>query len=183
MKAKSRKPKTYDIDELMKFAPLGGTHLSPALRRGLVDGDSVGRISAELACQACEPTGNAKYVQFVTLQDPKRCRGKSTPVLEWPYVEGLRMDEAMHPLTILAVGLYGEALPAQNGAPIRSGRALEIRLQEHQVHRQDPLRREAATDYVEHLSAAGIWLLLQREPGSRSSALEPGDRTAHRRIL
>ncbi|HTT07366.1 MAG TPA: protein-methionine-sulfoxide reductase catalytic subunit MsrP [Gammaproteobacteria bacterium] len=66
-----------------------------------------------------EPTGNAKYVAFTTLLDPKRMPGQTRPVLDWPYVEGLRMDEAMHPLTILAVGLYGEMLPNPNGAPIR----------------------------------------------------------------
>ena len=70
-----------------------------------------------------EPTNNAKFVQFVTLVDPKRLPGQRPglfgSVLDWPYVEGLRMDEAMHPLTILSVGLYGEVLPAQNGAPLR----------------------------------------------------------------
>lgn len=66
-----------------------------------------------------EPTGKAKFVQFTTLFDPKQFPGQRTDVLEWPYVEGLRMDEAMHPLAILAVGLYGEALPNQNGAPLR----------------------------------------------------------------
>src|SRR5579885_64311 len=66
-----------------------------------------------------EPTGNAKYVAFTTLLDPKRMPGQTNSVLDWPYVEGLRMDEAMHPLTILAVGLYGEMLPNPNGAPLR----------------------------------------------------------------
>ena len=66
-----------------------------------------------------EPTSKAKYVEFVTLHDPKQMPGQKRSVLQWPYREGLRMDEAMHPLTILAVGLYGEVLPNQNGAPIR----------------------------------------------------------------
>ncbi len=66
-----------------------------------------------------EPANNAKYIQFETLADRERMRGLSFPVLDWPYVEGLRMDEAMHPLAILAVGLYGEDLPNQNGAPLR----------------------------------------------------------------
>ena len=65
------------------------------------------------------PTSNAKYVAFQTLHDEKRMPGQMRPVLPWPYVEGLRMDEAMHPLTLLAVGLYGEVMPNQNGAPIR----------------------------------------------------------------
>ena len=66
-----------------------------------------------------QPTSKAKYVEFTTLYDPKQMPGQRRNVLDWPYVEGLRMDEAMHPLTMLAVGLYGEVLPNQNGAPIR----------------------------------------------------------------
>ena len=67
----------------------------------------------------CEPTAKAKYVQFTTLNDAKQMPGLRSDVLRWPYVEGLRMDEAMHPLTILVVGLYGEVLPNQDGAPLR----------------------------------------------------------------
>ncbi len=66
-----------------------------------------------------KPTSKAKFVEFKTLYDPKQMPGQRTSVLEWPYVEGLRMDEAMHPLTLMAVGLYGKVLPNQNGAPLR----------------------------------------------------------------
>ncbi len=66
-----------------------------------------------------KPTSRAKYVEFTTLLDPKQMPGQRYPVLDWPYVEGLRIDEAMHPLAILAVGLYGKPLPNQNGAPLR----------------------------------------------------------------
>src|ERR687896_1394105 len=66
-----------------------------------------------------EPTSKANYVEFTTLLDPEQMPGQRRKVLKWPYVEGLRLDEAMHPLTILAVGLYGEVLPNQNGAPLR----------------------------------------------------------------
>ena len=66
-----------------------------------------------------EPTGNAKFVEFTTLLDPEQMPGERTPVLRWPYVEGLRLDEALHPLTLMAVGLYGRMLPNQNGAPLR----------------------------------------------------------------
>jgi methionine sulfoxide reductase catalytic subunit len=66
-----------------------------------------------------EPLGSARYVAFQAVLDPENLPGQRRPVLEWPYVEGLRLDEAMHPLTILAVGLYGEELPNQNGAPLR----------------------------------------------------------------
>ena len=66
-----------------------------------------------------EPTPKAKFVEFTTLYDPKRMPGQQRAVLEWPYVEGLRLDEAMHPLTMLTFGMYGETLPPQDGAPVR----------------------------------------------------------------
>ena len=66
-----------------------------------------------------EPTGNAKFIEFVTLADNKQMPGLRSPVLEWPYVEGLRLDEASHPLALLTFGMYGEVLPNQNGAPVR----------------------------------------------------------------
>jgi len=66
-----------------------------------------------------KPTSKAKFVEFKTLYDPKQMPGQRTGVLEWPYVEGLRIDEAMHPLTLMTVGLYGKLLPNQNGAPLR----------------------------------------------------------------
>jgi len=114
-----KKPKTYDIDQLTKVAPLE----ERVYRLRCVEAWSmvipwVGFPLSSLV-KLAEPTGNAKFIQFVTLQDPKRLPGQKYNVLEWPYVEGLRIDEAMHPLTILSVGLYGEVLPAQNGAPIR----------------------------------------------------------------
>ena len=114
-----KKARTWDIDALLKFAPLE----ERVYRMRCVEGWSmvipwVGFPLAELIRRA-EPTGNAKYVEFVTLADPKQMPGVRSRVLDWPYTEGLRMDEAMHPLTLLAVGLYGEVLPNQNGAPIR----------------------------------------------------------------
>lgn len=78
----------------------------------------VGFPLAELL-KRVDPTGNAKYVAFQTLADRTQMPSLKYPVLQWPYVEGLRIDEAMHPLTILAVGMYGETLPNQNGAPVR----------------------------------------------------------------
>jgi len=112
-------PKTYDIDALLKLAPLE----ERVYRMRCVEGWSmvipwVGFPLSELIRRAA-PTGHAKYVEFVTLNDPRQMPGQRSRVLDWPYVEGLRMDEAMHPLTLLAVGLYGEVLPNQNGAPIR----------------------------------------------------------------
>ena len=66
-----------------------------------------------------EPTSTAEFIEFTTVYDPRQMPGQREPVLQWPYIEGLRLNEAKHPLAILAVGLYGEVLPNQNGAPIR----------------------------------------------------------------
>jgi sulfoxide reductase catalytic subunit YedY len=66
-----------------------------------------------------EPTGSAQFVEFTTLFDPEQMPGQRGRILDWPYVEGLRLDEALHPLTLMAVGLYGRLLPNQNGAPLR----------------------------------------------------------------
>jgi sulfoxide reductase catalytic subunit YedY len=112
-------PGVYDIDTLLKLAPLE----ERVYRMRCVEGWSmvipwVGFPLSEVIRRAA-PTGNAKYVEFVTLEDPSQMPGQRSRLLDWPYVEGLRMDEAMNPLTLLAVGLYGEVLPNQNGAPIR----------------------------------------------------------------
>jgi sulfoxide reductase catalytic subunit YedY len=66
-----------------------------------------------------QPTSKAKFVEFTTLYDPEQMPGQRSGILDWPYVEGLRMDEALHPLTLMATGLYGRSLPGQNGAPLR----------------------------------------------------------------
>ena len=115
-----RKPKTFDLDALMKLAPLE----ERTYRMRCVEGWSmvipwIGYPLSELI-RRVEPTGNAKFIEFITLQDEAQMPGQRVPVLTWPYVEGLRMDEAMHPLTLLGLGLYGEALPNQNGAPVRA---------------------------------------------------------------
>jgi sulfoxide reductase catalytic subunit YedY len=113
------KPRTYGIDDLLKLSAME----ERIYRLRCVEGWSmvvpwVGWSLAELIKQV-EPTGNAKFVEFHTLADPKTMPFVGSRVLEWPYVEGLRMDEAMHPLTMLVFGLYGEVLPNQNGAPLR----------------------------------------------------------------
>jgi sulfoxide reductase catalytic subunit YedY len=114
-----KKTKTLSVDELLKLAPLE----ERVYRMRCVEGWSmvipwVGYSLSELIKRA-EPTAKAKYVEFVSLADEQQMPGVRMPVLDWPYVEGLRMDEAMHPLTILCLGLYGEVLPNQNGAPVR----------------------------------------------------------------
>jgi sulfoxide reductase catalytic subunit YedY len=114
-----KRPRIYDMDELLKFAPLE----ERVYRLRCVEGWSmvipwVGFPLSALIKQV-EPTGNAKFVEFLTLHDPKQMPYQRSTILDWPYVEGLRIDEAAHPLTLMAVGLYGEVLPNQNGAPIR----------------------------------------------------------------
>ena len=114
-----KKPGRLDLDALLKLAPME----ERIYRMRCVEGWSmvipwVGYSLSELIRRA-EPTGNAKFVQFVTLADRAQMPGLSSSVLEWPYVEALRIDEAMHPLAMLAFGLYGEVLPNQNGAPLR----------------------------------------------------------------
>jgi len=114
-----KKPKVIDIEELLKLAPLE----ERVYRMRCVEGWSmvipwVGYSLSTLIKRA-EPTSKAKFVEFVTLADPEQMPGVRAPILDWPYVEGLRMDEAMHPLTMLSLGLYGETLPNQNGAPVR----------------------------------------------------------------
>ncbi|WP_373974993.1 protein-methionine-sulfoxide reductase catalytic subunit MsrP [Chitinibacter sp. SCUT-21] len=113
------KPRVFGLEELLKIAPLE----ERIYRLRCVEGWSmvipwVGIPLASLL-KLVAPTANAKFVAFETLNDPKQMPGQLTRVLDWPYREGLRIDEAMHPLTILAVGLYGEVLPNQNGAPVR----------------------------------------------------------------
>lgn len=114
-----KKPGNFDLDALLKLAPLE----ERIYRLRCVEGWSmvvpwVGYSLSELI-KRVEPTGNAKYVQFVTLADKTQMPGLRSGVLDWPYVEGLRIDEAMHPLALLTFGLYGEVLPNQNGAPVR----------------------------------------------------------------
>ena len=114
-----KKPGNYDLDALLKL----GAMEERIYRLRCVEGWSmvipwVGYSLAELI-KRVEPTGNAKFVQFVTLADKAQMPGLSSSVLNWPYTEGLRLDEAMHPLAMLGYGMYGEVLPNQNGAPVR----------------------------------------------------------------
>jgi len=113
------KPGAYSLEDILKVHPLE----ERIYRLRCVEAWSmvvpwIGFPLADLI-KRFEPTSRAKYVEFTTLYRPSEMPGQQRRVLDWPYVEGLRMDEAMHPLTIMAVGLYGEILPNQNGAPMR----------------------------------------------------------------
>jgi sulfoxide reductase catalytic subunit YedY len=112
------KPKVFDLEELLKL-----DQEERIYRLRCVEGWSmvipwIGFPLAKLL-EKVEPNSQARFVAFQTLLDPQRMPNQRTTVLDWPYVEGLRLDEAMHPLTILATGLYGQTLPGQDGAPIR----------------------------------------------------------------
>lgn len=111
------RPRSFDIDDVLKLAPLE----ERIYRLRCVEGWSmvIPWLGFPLAAvlKEVEPLGSAKYVEFVSHYDPAIMLRR--PILDWPYREGLRLDEALHPLTILALGLYGEALPNQNGAPLR----------------------------------------------------------------
>ena len=112
-------PKTLDLDAIMKLAPLE----ERIYRHRCVEGWSmvipwIGFPLSALLKQV-EPLGKAKFVEFTTVDRPSEMPGLQRGVLDWPYTEGLRLDEAMHPLTLMVVGLYGDLLPNQNGAPLR----------------------------------------------------------------
>jgi sulfoxide reductase catalytic subunit YedY len=113
------KPQVLDIDRIISLFPLE----ERVYRMRCVEAWSMVipwlGFPLRSLLERAEPTSAARYVAFTTLLDSEQLPGESQRVLSWPYVEGLRMDEAMHPLTMLAVGLYGKALPAQNGAPLR----------------------------------------------------------------
>jgi sulfoxide reductase catalytic subunit YedY len=114
-----RKPRTFSWDEFRRISPPE----ERIYRMRCVEAWSMvipwAGIPLARLLERVEPTAEAKYVAFETLYDPQRMPGQKTAVLDWPYVEGLRLDEAMHPLTLLATGLYGRELPPQDGAPVR----------------------------------------------------------------
>jgi methionine sulfoxide reductase catalytic subunit len=111
-------PKVFDLDELLKIDQEERVYRLRCVERWSMVIPWIGFPLAKLLDKV-EPNSQAKYVAFQTLLDPQRMPNQRTTVLDWPYVEGLRLDEALHPLTILATGLYGQKLPPQDGAPIR----------------------------------------------------------------
>jgi sulfoxide reductase catalytic subunit YedY len=113
------RPRTFDIDELWRgFPPEERVYRLRCVEAWSMVIPWLGFPVRDLL-NAVEPTSQAKFVEFTTLLDPDQMPGQRRNVLPWPYVEGLRLDEALHPLALLALGLYGKALPNQNGAPVR----------------------------------------------------------------
>jgi methionine sulfoxide reductase catalytic subunit len=114
-----RKPAVYAIEDFVKpFALEDRTYRMRCVEAWSMVIPWRGFPLRDLVRRA-RPTSKARYLEFVTLHDPKQMPGQREPILDWPYVEGLRMDEAMHPLTLLVTGMYGRDLPNQNGAPLR----------------------------------------------------------------
>lgn len=112
-------PQSFKMDELAQLFP----YEERIYRFRCVEGWSMvipwSGFQLSKLLEKVKPTAQAKFVEFISIYDPKRLRGQRIPLLDWPYKEGLRLDEAMHPLTLMATGIYGEALPRQSGAPIR----------------------------------------------------------------
>ena len=176
-----KKPMTLDIDSLLKLAPLE----ERVYRLRCVEGWSmvipwVGFSLSELI-KKVEPTGNAKYVEFTTLADRKQMPGVGSRVLEWPYVEGLRMDEAMHPLTLLTMGMYGQVLPNQNGAPVRMVVPWKYGFKSAKSIVKIRFVKDQPKHRVERVGAERIRLLLERQSRGRPPALVAGERAPHRR--
>ena len=177
------KPATYNIEDILKWFPLeeriyrlrcveAWSMVIPWI--GFPLGDFIKRM---------EPTDKAKFVEFRTLVDFKQMPGQTEPALQWPYREGLRMDEAMHPLAILAVGLYGEVLPNQNGAPIRLVVPWKYGFKSiKSIVSVKFVEREPLNTWQQQ-PRRGVRLLRQRQPGRRSPALDAGLRAADRRVL
>jgi sulfoxide reductase catalytic subunit YedY len=173
------KPGRIALEDLLKLSPLE----ERIYRLRCVEGWSmvipwVGYSLSALIKQV-QPLGSAKYVEFVTLAD-KQMPGVRSGVLDWPYTEGLRMDEAMHPLTLLAFGMYGEVLPGRTarrcawwcpGSTASRAPSPSSRSALSKSSPAPPGTRPPPTSTA----------LFQREPRRRSPALEPGHRAAHRR--
>lgn len=113
------RPKVFDLDEIMALSALE----ERVYRLRCVEGWSMvvpwNGFSLSTLLKQVEPTGNARYVEFITAEQPETMPGLRSRIIDWPYIEGLRLDEAMHPLTMLTFGVYGKALPNANGAPMR----------------------------------------------------------------
>ena len=174
-----KKPRKFSMDEIMKLAPLE----ERIYRHRCVEAWSIvvpwiGYPFSALA-KLVEPTAKAKYVAFESYYDLKQMPEGPMAGIELPYVEGLRLDEAMHPLT-LAHRRHVRRNAAQSGRRARAhGDSLEVRLQEHQVDRENPLRERPAAHHLEHRQSARIRLLLQRE----SQVDHPRWSQAHERRL
>ncbi len=175
----------FTLEDILKPHAHGRARLPAALRRGLVHGHSVGRLSAgRSAASASSPLRRRSSWNSPRCWIAKRMPGQRRPaVLRWPYVEGLRMDEAMHPLTFMAMGLYGQMLPNQNGAPLRLVAPWKYGFKNIKAIVRIRFTEKQPVNSWQDRRLPRIRLLRQRESGGGSSALEPGHRAPHRQQL
>ncbi len=150
------KPGPYDVDDLLR----GMTVEERVYRHRCVEAWSMvvpwNGVPLRSVVDRLRPTSKAKYIEFITLQDTEQMPGQRRAILRWPYTEGLRMDEARHPLTLLVTGVYGKTLPNQNGAPIRlvipwkygfkGGKSI-VRIRFRETQPMNSWRRSAPNEY------------------------------------
>ena len=175
------KPGTYALEDFLKPSVVEDR----IYRMRCVEGWSMvipwrGVMLADVIRRA-KPTSKAAFVEFTTLMDPKQMPGSAIRSSSWPYMEGLRLDEAQHPLTLLATGVYGRELRRRMGRPCGSS-SRGSTLQGDQEHRADPPRGADAPELVDAGDPVGVWLLRQRESRRRPSALESGDGASDREL-
>jgi hypothetical protein len=170
------KPQTLDLTAIMKIAPLE----ERIYRHRCVEAWSIvvpwiGFSLSELIMLAV-PNSKARFVAFQSFYDSKAMLSSGSAGIRFPYVEGLRIDEAMHSVGDAGGGpVWGDAAESERHALAARG-AVEVRIQEHQIHQQNHPGGEGAAHHLEHLQPARVRLLFERQPRCRSSALEPGDR-------
>ena len=177
-----KKPRTLTMDEIIKLAPLGRTRLSLSLRRYLECGHPVDRLSLQRTGKVGGTHIRSSLRGLPEFLRPKLMSEGKHAGIEFPYVEGLRIDEAMHPLTLLCTGMYGEVSSQTRRRARAHDRPLEIRFQEHQVSCAYSFRRRATAHHVEQERCARLRLLFQRKSQRRRTACQPGQRTPPRRI-
>ena len=158
-----KKKQVLDVDTIIKMA----APEERIYRHRCVEGWSIvvpwiGFSLSELIKRA-DPLPKAKFVEFTTLFDLQQMPGQRSSVLEWPYLEGLRMDEAMHPLALLCFGMYGEVLPNQDGAPLRMVIPWKYGFKSIKSHRSHPFYGQPARQHLAYFRAQRIRFLLQRE--------------------
>ena len=177
------KPKTFDIDDFLKTFAIGRAHLPPSLRRRLVDGHSLGRVPAQQFLKEVEPHAQSEVRRVHHRLIRVRCPVRATACSTGPTSKACGWTKPCIRWRFWPSGLYGEDIAEAGRRADPPGRAVEVRLQEHQVDREDHAssrssRRPRGTQRTER-----IRFLFQRESERRSSALEPGERAAHRRVL
>ena len=172
-----RKPGNMPLDDFLRPSRVRGSDVSVPVRRGVERGHSVARHSARGRDPSCRPAAvGAKFVEFTTLFDPApHARPAQRRPSPWPYIEGLRLDEAMHPLAFLATGMYGKTLPNQNGAPVRLVVPWKYGFKNIKAIVQDEVHRHDAANTT-WMKAARERIRLLRQRESRPSTIRAGVR-------